>query len=76
MVNIVTHLLKVVIAEPENTAVPRQWLCKQVSTATNSRDSSNRHERNTRGTDGSGVFCGVRPEAVYQELKPNPSIKH
>jgi hypothetical protein len=38
-------LLKVVIAEPEETAVAKKWLCKHVSTATNSRDRGHDYAR-------------------------------
>jgi hypothetical protein len=56
--------MKVYISEPEDTAVVRQWLCKNASTATESRDRRNRHERNNRGIVGGGVLCWVRAEAV------------
>jgi hypothetical protein len=39
-VNNVTCLLKAGIVEPEEMAVARQWLCKHVSMATNSRDAT------------------------------------
>jgi hypothetical protein len=41
-----TRRLKARIAQPEETAISRQLLCKHVSTATKSRDRSNRHKGN------------------------------
>jgi hypothetical protein len=73
-ITIVTCLLKTGIAEPEETAVARQWLCKHVSTATKSRDRGNRCTRDNRGTVGGGVLCWVCAEAIYREQKPIPQV--
>jgi hypothetical protein len=51
--NIVTCVLKAGIAEPEETAVARERLPRQ-----------RMHERNNRGTAGSGVFSWVCPDAI------------
>jgi hypothetical protein len=40
------------IVEIKERAVARQWLCKHVSTATNTRGRSKRCTRNNRGTVG------------------------
>jgi hypothetical protein len=58
----VTCLLKGGIAEEEETTVARERLCKNVSTATNSRDRSNRFIRNIGRTVRSGIFYGVAAE--------------
>jgi hypothetical protein len=63
VIGIATCLLKAGRADTEDMAVARQWLCKLVSTATNSRDRSIRYERNNRGIVG-GVLCWVRAEAI------------
>jgi hypothetical protein len=41
LVYVVTYLLKAKMAEPDEMVVARQWLCKHVSTATESRDCHN-----------------------------------
>jgi hypothetical protein len=51
----VTCLLKAVIAESEETAIARQWLCKHVSTATNLCDRDNDYAHNNRRIVGSDV---------------------
>jgi hypothetical protein len=48
----------------------RQWLCKHVSTETESRGRSE-----NRRTVGSCVFYAVRPEAIYRWLKRNENIR-
>jgi hypothetical protein len=58
----VTYLLKVGIAEEEQTAVAREWLCKKVFTETNSRVRSNRFIRINRITVRSGIFYAVGAE--------------
>jgi hypothetical protein len=57
-------VLKVGITEPEETAVAKQWLCKNFSTATEWRDPQNRHECNNRETVGSGVFYAIVVEVI------------
>jgi hypothetical protein len=49
LIYIVTYLPKLRIAEPENTSVVRERLCKHGSTAIDSRDRSNRYIRNNIG---------------------------
>jgi hypothetical protein len=63
--------MKAGTVEPEDTAVARQWLCKHVSTATNSHDRGNRYARNDRIAVGSGVLCWVCAESLQaaQHLK-------
>jgi hypothetical protein len=61
--NILICLLKTGTAEPERTSVVRQWLCKNVPTATKPNGLPNGHERNNRGTVESGVFYAVHVEA-------------
>jgi hypothetical protein len=63
LIDIVTCLLEVGIAEPEETVVARKRRCKHVSTATKSRDRCI-NTRNNRGTIGGFVFCWVRAEAI------------
>jgi hypothetical protein len=48
----------------QQTAVAREWLCKHVSTATESHIHHNRHKHNNTVTVGSCVICWVHPEAV------------
>jgi hypothetical protein len=57
---VVTCPLNARRVEPEKTVIAGQWLCKHVSSATESRDRSNGYTRNNRGTVGSGVFYAVR----------------
>jgi hypothetical protein len=45
------------IAEPEETAVAREWLDKPLP-------RQQIHEHNNRGTVGGGVLCWVRAEAI------------
>jgi hypothetical protein len=61
----VTCPLKARTVESEETAVARQWLLKQASTATKSRDCSNGYTRNNRRTVGSGIFYAVRAKPIY-----------
>jgi hypothetical protein len=60
--NIVKYPMKDEIAEPENTPVARQLLGKYVSLQQICICNSKR-------TAGRGVFCVVRPNAVYREPK-------
>jgi hypothetical protein len=50
-------LLKAMIAEPEEMAADRQWLCKYASTAT-------KYTCNNKRTVVGGVFCLVCQEAI------------
>jgi hypothetical protein len=61
------------MVEPEESAYSMKWLSKQVSTATDSCHRSKTHERSNRETDGSGVFCGIRLEAIYREGRQTES---
>jgi hypothetical protein len=47
--------------------VARQWLCKHVSTATESSDPCNNYECNNRRIVGGGVFCAAHVEALSGE---------
>jgi hypothetical protein len=57
------------LQQPKQPVISMQRLCKRVSTAPNSHDCSNRHERNNRGTAGGGVLCWVHVEAIPGETK-------
>jgi hypothetical protein len=63
------------LVEPGETSVPRRWLCKHVSTATESRDRWNRYTRDNRGTVGGGVLRCVRAEPICWERKPEGSTR-
>jgi hypothetical protein len=68
--NIVTRGFKERIVQPEKTSVSRQWLCKHVSTATNSRDRSNRYTSVNREIVGSVsvLYTGVGSESDLSYL--------
>jgi hypothetical protein len=60
--NIVTYLLKARIAEPEEMAPARQWLCNDASAAII-------HLHNNRWTVGGRVLCWVCAKAMCWEPK-------
>jgi hypothetical protein len=64
---IVTYLLKARIAEPE-MSVARQWLCKHVSTATDSHDHSNRYMNGTTEKLLEAVFTMWSIRTLHKEL--------
>jgi hypothetical protein len=62
-----TCLLKAGIAEPKETAVAREWLCKHVSMATNSHDHSNRYTNTTIEELLEAVFSVRSMPTIYEE---------
>jgi hypothetical protein len=73
-----TCLLKTGIEEPEEMTIAREWLCKHISTATNSHDCSNRHTPDNKelleavlSTDPSGDYIR-RPARQAKESVGSP----
>jgi hypothetical protein len=61
-----TCLLKARIAEPEETAVAREWLCKHLSMATTSDDHNNRHTNITiKELLETVLFCVVHANIIW-----------
>jgi hypothetical protein len=73
---LLTCLLKVRIAKPEERAIDRQWLCKHVSRVTKSRERRNRYENETIKELLEAVFSDESSPRLRKEASRSIQIRN